>query len=60
MPLGLPVRFHMLIVYRAMMKYGGYEAASEVMERGATENARMYAQLLSVRAPRMSFGGALA
>lgn len=59
-PVGLPKRFHMLIVYRAMISYGGYEAASEVTQRGADENARMYAQLLSVRAPRMSFGSALA
>lgn len=59
-PLGLPIRFHMLIVYRAMTKYGSYEAAPEVSQRGADEGARMYSQLLSVRAPRLVFGGALA
>jgi hypothetical protein len=59
-PAGLPTRFHMLIVYRAMMKYAGFESAPEVYQRGSEENAGMYAQLLAVRAPRMSFGGALA
>lgn len=59
-PLGLPTRFHMLIVYRVMMKYAGYESAPEIYERGSQENAGMYAQLLSVRAPRMVWGSALA
>jgi hypothetical protein len=59
-PLGLPTRFHMLIVYRTMMKYAGYESAPEVYQRGSEENSGMYAQLQAVRAPRMSFGGALA
>lgn len=59
-PIGLPTRFHMLIVYRAMMKYAGYESAPEVYQRGSEENASMYAQLQAVRAPTISFGGALA
>jgi hypothetical protein len=59
-PAGLPTRFQMLIVYRTMMKYAGYESAPEVYERGSQENAGMYAQLLAVRAPRMSWSGALA
>lgn len=59
-PLGLPTRFHMLIIYRAGMKYAGYESAPEVYQRMSEENAGMYAQLLNARAPRMSFGGALA
>jgi hypothetical protein len=59
-PVGLPTRFHMLIVYRAMMKYAGYESAPEVYTRGSAENAGMYAQLMTARAPAMTFGGALA
>lgn len=59
-PTGLPPRFHMLIVYRAMMKYGGYESAPEVYQRGSEENARMYSRLEALRARRISFGGALA
>jgi hypothetical protein len=59
-PLGLPTNYHMLCVYRAMMKYAGYESAPEVYARGSEENAGMYAQLMAVRAPKMSFGGPLA
>jgi hypothetical protein len=33
-PTGLPARFHMAIVYRAMIDYGMYEAAPEVVQRG--------------------------
>lgn len=59
-PLGLPSRFHMLIVYRVMMKCGGYESAPELYQRGSEENAGMYAQLMQVRAQRPYFAGALA
>lgn len=59
-PAGIPTRFHMLIVYRAMMKYAGYESAPEVFQRGSQEAAGMYAQLMSLRAPRIGWGGPLA
>lgn len=59
-PIGLPTRFHLLIVYRCMMKYGGYESAPEVYQRGSQEEAGTYAQLQAVRAPKIGFGGALA
>ena len=59
-PFGLPANYRMLIVYRAMIKYGGFESAPEVSQRGMQENAGMYAQLTALRAPRISFGGALA
>jgi hypothetical protein len=59
-PMWLPARFELLIVYYAMKKYGQYEAASEVIQRGNSEGARVYAQLQAVRAPRITFGGALA
>jgi hypothetical protein len=59
-PFGLPTRFHMLIVYRAMMEYAGFEAAPEVYQRGSKNNDSMFAQLLAARAPRLSFGSALA
>ena len=59
-PIGLPVRFHMLPVYRAMMKYARYESAAEVYARAEEENAGMYAQLEALRAPRITFCGALA
>lgn len=57
---GLPARFNMLPVYRTMMKYGGYESAPEVYQRGSEENAGMYAQLQAVRAPEIAWAGALA
>lgn len=59
-PVGLPTRFTMLICYAAMIKYSGYEAATEVFDRGTREYKGMYAQLQAVRAPRISWGGALA
>ncbi len=59
-PVGLPTRFHALIVYRVMMKCGGYESAPELYQRGSEENAGMYAQLMSVRAPRVVWAGSLA
>jgi hypothetical protein len=59
-PVGLPTRFHMLIVYRAMMKYGGFMSAPDVYQRGQEENAGMYAQLQALRAPRIRTRGALA
>lgn len=59
-PVGLPTRFHMLICYYAMQKYAGYESAPEVMQRGSSESTRMMAQLMALRAPRISFGGSLA
>ena len=60
LPTGLPTKFHMLIVYRAMTAYGMYEAAPEVTERGEESYARMLAQLMAVRAPKPSFSGSLA
>jgi hypothetical protein len=29
----LPTRFHMLVVWRALMEYGGFDAAGEVYQR---------------------------
>lgn len=59
-PVGLPTRFHMLIVYRALIKAGQYESAPELIQRGEQEAAGMYAQLQALRAPRIGFGAALA
>jgi hypothetical protein len=41
----IPERFHLLIVYRAMMFYGGYEAAPEVFQRGEVEFKRLMNRL---------------
>lgn len=59
-PAGLPTRYHMLIVYRVLMKYAGFESAPEAYQRGSQENDGMYAQLLAQYSPRIGWGGALA
>jgi hypothetical protein len=41
----LPSRFHMAIVYRAMMSYGSFEAAPEVYSRGELEFKRLMNRL---------------
>jgi hypothetical protein len=41
----IPERFHPMIVYRAMMFYGGYEAAPEVFQRGEAEFKRLMNRL---------------
>ena len=59
-PALLPAKFHMLIVYKAMTKYAGYESAPEVFDRGSQGWSTLLAQLEAIKSPRMSFGGALA
>lgn len=56
----IPDRFHMIIVYRTMMYYGGYEAASEVLARGAEEYRRMYQRLEIDQLPSVVSGPPLA
>ncbi len=58
-PTGLPLRFHMLIVYKAMMKYAGYESAPEVYSDGSMEYNLMFAKLENLRLPQITFAGAL-
>lgn len=59
-PVGLPLRYHMLIVYKTMMKYAGYQSAPEVYTRGNMEYRLMFDQLEAARLPPMGFAGALA
>jgi hypothetical protein len=59
-PTGLPAAYHMLIVYRALLKYGFYEAAPEVLQRAKTEHARMYSIIEGKYSPQMLTAGALA
>jgi hypothetical protein len=44
-PAAYPERYHIGIVYRSMMFYGGYEAAPEVFQRGETEFNRLVNRL---------------
>ena len=59
-PAGLPERFHMLIVYKAMMKYGYYEAAPEVVGRADREYKTLFASLEARYTPEVRTAGALA
>lgn len=59
-PTGLPVAYHMAIVYLAMLYYAGYESAPEVMDRGDAGYKKLLGELEAKYLPRVSFCGALA
>lgn len=42
----IPARFHMLIVWRALMEYGGFDAAGEVYQRAEKNYLAMWPQLV--------------
>jgi hypothetical protein len=56
----IPNRFHLMIVYRAMMFYAGYEAASEVYQRGELEFKRLMNRLEIDQMPDIVSGPPLA
>jgi hypothetical protein len=56
----IPARFHMVIVYRAMMYYAGYEAAPEVLARGDYEYRRLYSRMEIDQLPTIVSGPPLA
>lgn len=60
LPAGLPAQFHPLIVYNAMLDYGGYEAAPEVLNRAEARRGVLYDQLENIWLPSVAFSGALA
>jgi hypothetical protein len=57
---GIPTRFQMAIVYRAMMYYAGYEAAPEVLSRGDFEYRRLYSRMEIDQLPTIVSGPPLA
>lgn len=59
-PTAFPDRFHLAIVYRAMMFYGGYEAAPEVYQRGETEFKRLMNRIEIDQLPTLVSGPTLA
>jgi hypothetical protein len=59
-PTKLPTRWHPLIVWGALRKYGYYEAAPDVLQRAEYEWEQMYRELEAARLPRIGFSGALA
>lgn len=56
----MPTRFHNLIVYEAMSKYGGTRVAPEAMLRAASEGGRLRAMLEIDQLPKMGYGSPLA
>ncbi len=59
-PAGLPLPFHMLIVYLAMTYYAGYESAPEVMDRAQAGYGPLMRRLERLRAQPIGVAGALA
>lgn len=59
-PTGLPLQFHMLIVYLAMTYYAGYEAAPEVLDRAQAGYGPMMRRLERLQAQPVLTAGALA
>lgn len=55
-----PERFHMLLVYDAMIRYAEYEAAAEVLQRGNSGYRRMRNRLMSAYLPIVGWGPPLA
>jgi len=54
-----PTRYHYAIVYRAMMKYGAFESASEVYSRGKEELRTMMNKIRMNQLPVMQRGASL-
>jgi len=55
----MPERFHRMIVYKAMMSYGAFEAANEVYERGKSQYLTMMSKLKINQLPSIQRGGSL-
>ncbi len=56
----LPARFHMAIIWRALVHYGFSEAAPEVLGRAEKELNRLMRMLTTNQQPMLMLGGALA
>ena len=54
-----PSQFHMAIVYKAMMLYGHYEAAPEVMMHGTSEFNKLIARMAAAQLPKLQWGAPL-
>lgn len=57
---GAPTKFHMAIVWRALMMYGAFEGAADAYDRGELEFKKLMQRMTSDRLPEMTLGGALA
>lgn len=56
----MPTRFHRLIVYEAMARYGGNRVAPEAMMRAVSEGGALRVALELNQLPEMGYGDALA
>ena len=56
----IPDRYHMAIVYRAMMDYGHYESAPEVLARGERKYTEMLRRIEADQIQQVTICGALA
>lgn len=56
----IPDEFHMLIVWRALMLYAGFDAANEKYALGKNEYTKMLMRLEIDQLPQMTFGAPLA
>lgn len=59
-PTGLPVQFHRIILWKAMMLYAGYESAPEVFQKAAPLYESAMSRLERIKLPTATPGGALA
>ena len=55
----IPTQFHMIIVWRALMFYAGFDAANEKYAMGKNEYNKLLMRLEIDRLPKMTFGGPL-
>lgn len=56
----LPVQYHLAIVYAAMIKYGNFYSAPEVIKEGLENFQKLMARMNIDRLPDMRMGGSLA
>lgn len=59
LPTGLPSGYDMVIVYQAMLYYGGYEAAPEVLDRGTVGYSKLMSEMEAKWLPDCAFAGCL-
>lgn len=56
----LPERFHMLIVWQALLEYAMFDEAPELSQKAQVNAAQLYAELARDQSPELSLPGALA
>jgi hypothetical protein len=56
----IPQKYHMIIVWRALMYYGAQENAAELFQVGQKEYSRLLSQLEASQLPEFGLGSALA